>query len=136
MKRVFVSVAALLAVTFTTAAQADKMSPGNTYLAFLKALAEAKKPEDVDKFFAAKQLEKFSKLSAKDKKMGFGFSKIIIEAQKDLKIDSEKITGSQAKVVIGLCSEGKKGTTTVQLALENGTWKVGDQHTMVTTKKC
>jgi hypothetical protein len=136
VKIVVLTLTAFFVVTFGVVAKAETMSPGDTYLAFHKAFLAAKKPDEIHRFYPAKKVAEFGKKSAKEQMQGFEFGKMLLETEKNLKVVSEKITESQSVVKVELCSDGKKGTTTAQLSLVKGVWKIGQLESNVSVDKC
>lgn len=136
MRFVVLALAALSVMTFGVVAKAETMSPGATYMAFHKAFLAAKKPDEIHKFYTAEKVAQFGKQSAKEQMQGFGFGKMMLAEQKNLKIVSEKTTGSNSVVKVKLCSDGKKGTTTVKLSLVDGAWKIGEMSSETLLDKC
>ena len=136
MKNSISLLALLLVFTFASSAQAQTMSPSETFLAYHKAVIAATKPADIFSYYPAKQAAKYSARPAKEKAFSFEMTQLLVGEQKGLKIVSETINGKQATVKTTYCSEGKRGTSEVSMVLEDAAWKIGKVHAKVGLKKC
>ncbi len=83
-----------------------------------------------------KQADKTRALSPEQQAQGLGLVQMFLGEEKDLKLVSEKINGSNATVILTYCSEGKSGTKTVSMMMEGSTWKVGKAHAKTSLKPC
>ena len=126
-----------LALNFVSSAQAQTMSPTETYLAYHKAMIAASKSEDVFfAYFTSGKVAEYRALPAKDKAFAMEMSQALFADEKDLKVVSETIKGTKATVKTEYCSEGKRGTSDVSFVLEGAAWKIGKSHSKTGLKPC
>ena len=137
MKNSILSLALFLVCTFALSAQAQTMSPSEAYLAYQKAVISASKPADYLSYYTAELDAKARALPAKARVGLMEMMKDLVGAEKDLKIVSETIKGSQATLKTTHCSGGKQATSDVSMVLEGTAWKVGTGgHTKISLKPC
>jgi hypothetical protein len=120
-----------LAMCVGVAVSAQTPAPktaGETYLAYLAAMAKAKKVEEITQFMPAKNLAELKKTPPAQVPEMFDMMKTMVTMNTAVKVVKETPTPTGATLdVSGLGPDKKPVKGTVEMVKEGTAWKVGNE---------